>query len=122
MLNYYASILFLMVMSIDRYLAINHAMNSVANKFRSVRAVRLVSIVIWAVCLSAVAHILWTAHVLPCNICAIKFTYDYQQNESGKYTLCCIMHKTRVGKQDLPERRGNTFLALRNMLNKSEEF
>lgn len=82
MLNYYASILFLMVMSIDRYLAINHAMNSIANKLRSVRAVRLVSIVVWTICFSAVTHILWTAHVLPCNNCAIKFAYDQDQDAS----------------------------------------
>jgi len=82
MLNYYASILFLMVMSIDRYLAINHAMNSIANKLRSVRAVRLVSIVVWTICFSAVTHILWTAHVLPCDTCAIKFAYDQDQDAS----------------------------------------
>lgn len=88
MLNYYASILFLMVMSIDRYLAINHAMNSIANKLRSIRAVRMVSAVLWAICFMAVTHVLWITHVLPCDVCAIKFSYDNVfQNASGTLSI-----------------------------------
>ena len=87
-----------MVMSIDRYLAINHAMNSIANKLRSVRAVRLVSIVVWTICFSAVTHILWTAHVLPCDTCAIKFSYDQEQDASGNYLISSTNSEPLRGK------------------------
>lgn len=73
MLNYYASILFLTMMSIDRYLAINHAMNSRATKFRTKRSVAAVSMVVWLLGLLCVIYVMVKAEVVNCK-CEIKFS------------------------------------------------
>ncbi|XP_039262162.2 uncharacterized protein LOC120338263 isoform X1 [Styela clava] len=51
-LNFFVSPLFLMVMSIDRYLAVNKAVSS--TKLRNLKSSRLVSVVVWLVALAAV--------------------------------------------------------------------
>lgn len=46
-LNYYSSILFLMVMSIDRYIAVCHALSPRLEKLRTNRAAYLITLVVW---------------------------------------------------------------------------
>ena len=72
MLNYYASILFLMVMSIDRYLAINHAMNARLSKFRLRKAVYMISMAVWTMGLLCVVFVMIHAQVEGCK-CKLIF-------------------------------------------------
>uniref|UniRef100_H2YHK7 G-protein coupled receptors family 1 profile domain-containing protein n=1 Tax=Ciona savignyi TaxID=51511 RepID=H2YHK7_CIOSA len=72
MLNYYTSILFLTMMSVDRYMAINHAMSSKVAKFRSRRAVTIISAVIWVIGFFSIIFILVKAKVQNCD-CRIEF-------------------------------------------------
>uniref|UniRef100_F6YX96 G-protein coupled receptors family 1 profile domain-containing protein n=1 Tax=Ciona intestinalis TaxID=7719 RepID=F6YX96_CIOIN len=73
MLNYYTSILFLTMMSVDRYMAINHAMSSKAAKFRNTMAVGLISATIWFIGFLSVIFILIQAKVQDCK-CNIEFS------------------------------------------------
>ncbi|CAK8693147.1 somatostatin receptor type 2-like [Clavelina lepadiformis] len=50
-LNYYASILFLMVMSLDRYIAVCHTFSGIFQKLRSKEAATIITIVTWIVSL-----------------------------------------------------------------------
>uniref|UniRef100_F6T336 G-protein coupled receptors family 1 profile domain-containing protein n=1 Tax=Ciona intestinalis TaxID=7719 RepID=F6T336_CIOIN len=74
MLNYYTSILFLTMMSVDRYMAINHAMSSKAAKFRNTMAVGLISATIWFIGFLSVIFILIQAKVQDCK-CNIEFSH-----------------------------------------------
>ncbi|XP_039253861.1 somatostatin receptor type 2-like [Styela clava] len=46
-LNYYSSVLFLMVMSIDRYVALCHSRSNIIEKLRAKRASQVISIIVW---------------------------------------------------------------------------
>lgn len=72
MLNYYSSISFLMVMSIDRYLAINLAMNQKVRKYRTKLAACIISAFFWIVAFLSVINILIYADVHGCD-CQIYF-------------------------------------------------
>ncbi|XP_076817179.1 uncharacterized protein LOC143462785 isoform X2 [Clavelina lepadiformis] len=50
-LNYYASILFLLVMSLDRYIAVCHTFSGIFQKLRSKEAATIITIVTWIVSL-----------------------------------------------------------------------
>merc|ERR1739838_2891 len=80
-MSYYSSIFFLTVMSLDRYLAINHAMKSWAMKLRRKRAVYCVSALVWILCFACVLPILIRSKVLGC-----KCSNDFRDTrEEGDY-------------------------------------
>nr|XP_002123674.1 somatostatin receptor type 2-like [Ciona intestinalis] len=81
MLNYYTSILFLTMMSVDRYMAINHAMSSKAAKFRNTMAVGLISATIWFIGFLSVIFILIQAKVQDCK-CNIEFSQPMETDYS----------------------------------------
>ena len=72
MLNFYASILFLTMMSIDRYMAINHPMSAKVAKYRSKFSVMMISISIWLLGFVSIIYILVKANVANC-LCSIEF-------------------------------------------------
>jgi len=72
MLNYYASILFLSMMSVDRYLAINHPTNSKATKYRTKRSVAIISSIIWLLGFICVIYVMIKAKTVNC-LCQIEF-------------------------------------------------
>nr|XP_039259778.1 uncharacterized protein LOC120336221 isoform X1 [Styela clava] len=49
-LNYYSSIAFLVVMSIDRYIAVCHGFSSFLQKFRTPLAAAIITVAVWTVC------------------------------------------------------------------------
>lgn len=78
-LSYYSSVFFLTVMSLDRYLAINHAMTSWGMKLRRKRAVYVVSIMVWALCFGSVMPILIRSSVKGCK-CSTDFVDTRETN------------------------------------------
>ncbi|XP_076812746.1 somatostatin receptor type 2-like isoform X2 [Clavelina lepadiformis] len=80
MLNYYSSILFLTVMSIDRFLAINYALNPKISRLRTRRATATISVIVWMLSFLSVVVIMVKAHVVNCD-CVIVFhegeSYNY---------------------------------------------
>jgi len=49
-LNYYASMFFLMIMSIDRYVAVCQPFSAKLQKLRTIRAGSVISIIVWLIC------------------------------------------------------------------------
>lgn len=78
MLNYYSSIMFLTIMSVDRYLAINFAMNQKVAKIRTKRAAFIISSCLWILAFSSVINILIYAEVKECD-CHIFFPGGNEQ-------------------------------------------
>lgn len=72
MVNFYSSVGFLTVLSIDRHLAINLAMNRRARILRSTKNAWIASACIWCVAMAGVINILLYAEVQRCG-CAIYF-------------------------------------------------
>merc|ERR1719376_1180467 len=84
-MSYYSSIFFLTVMSVDRYVAINHAMSHWGAKLRSKRSVYVTSVCVWVLCLACVLPIMVRSKVEGCK-CSTDFldtteSYAYGYNE-----------------------------------------
>ena len=79
MLSYYSSITFLTVMSVDRYMAINLAMNQNVKKFRTKTAACVISAAAWILAILAVINILVYADVHECE-CQIYFPQNGMEN------------------------------------------
>lgn len=81
-LSYYSSVFFLTVMSLDRYLAINHAMTTLGTKLRKKRAVHLASLGVWLLCFGSVLPITLRSGVKGCK-CSTDFvdTREYFEED-----------------------------------------
>ncbi|XP_076817585.1 somatostatin receptor type 2-like isoform X1 [Clavelina lepadiformis] len=79
-LNYYASILFLMIMSIDRYIAVCHAFSNRLNVLRKKRSAIIIAMVTWTLSLLlTIPEMLFTgkAGTMPNCDCRFTFPADY---------------------------------------------
>jgi len=86
MMSYYASILFLTVMSLDRYVAINHAMGGWSVKLRNKSAVCVVSWLVWVVCLASVINVLVRSQISGCK-CVYEPMTEYDAETIQNSTL-----------------------------------
>jgi len=82
LISYYSSIFFLTVMSIDRYLAVNHAMKSWATKLRQKKSVYITSAAVWALSVFAVVPIFIRSDVKVCK-CSTDFSDKSEADDIG---------------------------------------
>jgi len=72
-LNYYASILFLVIMSCDRYTAVCHPLNSKLNRYRELKHAKIISTIAWLVSLLLCVPIMMYSTVDSTCHCHLKF-------------------------------------------------
>lgn len=66
-MSYFCSVLFLTVMSIDRWLAINYPTNNIAIKLRSKRSVYIISCFVWIISIGCVVRMFLESEVFGCR-------------------------------------------------------
>ncbi|XP_039259377.2 somatostatin receptor type 5-like [Styela clava] len=77
--NYYASILFLMIMAIDRYLAVCHALSSRVQRLRSRAYSYFITALTWAIALAMCIPVMMysdTVGIKPTCFCTLQFPID----------------------------------------------
>nr|XP_039272555.1 somatostatin receptor type 2-like [Styela clava] len=99
MLNYYSSIMFLTIMSVDRYLAINFAMNQKVAKVRTKRAAFVISSILWILSFVSVVNILIHADVRGCD-CQIFFPGVEHLHQNITHYLSNVSDLTDYGSSD----------------------
>nr|CAB3262630.1 uncharacterized protein LOC100181055 [Phallusia mammillata] len=89
-LNYYASIMFLMIMSIDRYVAVCHTFSDGLQKLRKPLAAVSITTAAWIICLClCIPVMLYSATVGTHPYCSCSYVFPSPEDESN-ITKTCI--------------------------------
>ncbi|CAK8692217.1 unnamed protein product [Clavelina lepadiformis] len=110
-INYYASILFLMIMSIDRYIAVCHSFSNVTQKLRTESAAVIIAIIAWAIAiLMSIPVMLFSAKIGSHPYCTCSYVFPapapnetancmkegYKPN-TGEFRDCLTIQKLTIG-------------------------
>jgi len=85
MVSYYTSVIFLAVMSLDRHLAVNHALSTLTAKLRTNEAATRCSAIVWLGCFLCAFPFAWYSKATECT-CYIDFHAEAETSSNPNTT------------------------------------